>query len=258
MKYTLAKGRFFSRNFRSDTAAVVINESAFKHMGLTSIENESIYKYGDTPGAIKIIGVIKDFNYESLHNSIRPLVFMPGGEGNGVLAIRMSPGKVQEKVKLLERIWKKYSTNAFEFTFLDQDFDGLFRSEQRLGKLILLFTGLTIFIACLGLFGLATYIGEQRSKEISIRKVLGASVSQVIQLLLKDLTALVIIAFFIAAPLGIYMMHQWLQGFAYRVSIDGWAVMLAGLASLFIAILSISFQAVRAARENPVNALKSE
>lgn len=179
-------------------------------------------------------------------------------ERNGVLAIRLSAGETQEKVKLLERIWKKYSSDPFEFTFLDQDFDGLFHSEQRLGKIILLFTGLTIFIACLGLLGLATYIGEQRAKEISIRKVMGASVSQVIKLLLKDLIVLVAIAFFIAIPLGIYMMHQWLEEFAYRVSIDGWAVVLAGLASLFIALLSISFQSVRAARENPVKALKSE
>ncbi len=125
MKYTLAQGRFFSRDFRSDTAAVVINESAFKNMGLTSIEDQTIYKYGDnTARVMKIIGVIKDFNYESLHNSIKPLVFMPVGEGHRILAIRLSPGNVQEKVKLLERIWKKYSANAFEFTFLDQDFDG--------------------------------------------------------------------------------------------------------------------------------------
>ena len=259
MKYTLAQGRFFSRDFRSDTAAVVINESAFRNMGLTTLENQTIFKYGDTPvRPMKIIGVIKDFNFESLHNTIRPLVFMPSAERNGVLVIRMSSGGVQEKIKLLERIWKKYSTDPFGFTFLDQDFDKLFRSDQRLGKIILLFTGLTIFIACLGLFGLATYIGEQRAKEISIRKVMGASVSQVIQLLLKDLTLLVVIAFFIAVPLGIYAMYQWLQGFAYHVTIDGWAVLFAGLTSLFIAILSISFQSVRAARENPVKALKNE
>jgi len=259
MKYTMAQGRFFSRDFRSDTAAVVINEAAFKYLGLTTIENQTIFKYGDAPlRQLKIIGVIKDFNYESLHNSIKPLVFMPGAERNGVLAIRMSSGGVQDKVKLLERTWKKYSTAPLEFTFLDQDFDKLFRSEQRLGKIILLFTGLTIFIACLGLFGLATYMGEQRAKEISIRKVLGASIPQVIQLLLKDLTILVIIAFFIAAPVGIYVMHQWLQGFAYRVAIDGWAILFAGLVSVFIALLSIGFQSMRAARENPVKALKSE
>ncbi len=257
MKYTIAQGRFFSPDFRSDTAAVVINEAAFKYLGLTTIENQTIFKYGDTP-RLKIIGVIKDFNYESLHNSIKPLVFLLGAERNGVLAIRMSSGGVQEKIKLLERTWKKYSTNTFEFTFLDQDFDKLFRSEQRLGKIILLFTGLTIFIACLGLFGLATYIGEQRAKEMSIRKVMGASVSQVIQLLLKDLTVLVLIAFFIAVPVGIYVMHQWLQGFAYRVAIDGWAILFAGLVSMLIALLSISFQSMRAARENPVKALKSE
>jgi putative ABC transport system permease protein len=259
LKYTLTQGRFFSRAFKSDTATVVINQAAFQQMGLASIENQTIYDYTKTPvRPMKIIGVIKDFNYASLRQEVKPLVFLPSLEHNGVLAVRLTAGNAQEKVKLLEKIWTKYSTDPFEFTFIDQDFDGLFRAEQRLGTVILLFTGLTIFIACLGLFGLATYASQQRAKEISIRKVMGASVSQVIQLLFRDLSVLVGIAFVIAVPLGIYLMHQWLQGFAYRVSIDVWAVLLAGLASFFIAFLSVGFQSVKAATENPVRALKSE
>jgi putative ABC transport system permease protein len=259
MKYELTQGRFFSRDFPSDTAAVVINEAAFRQMGLTTIENQTIYNYADTPvKPMKIVGVMKDFNYESLRQTVKPLALMAGKEQNGVLAIRVTEGNIQEQLKLLESIWKKYSTDAFEFTFLDQDFDKLFRSEKRIGTIILLFTGLTIFIACLGLFGLATYTSQQRAKEISIRKVMGASVSQIVQLLFKDLTLLVIIAFFIAVPLSVYGMYQWLQGFAYHISIDGWVVLLAGLASLLITVLSIGYQSAKAATENPVKALKSE
>lgn len=259
MKYELVQGRFFSRDFPSDTAAVVINEAAFRQMGLTTIENQTIHIYGEPPPKpLKIIGVIKDFNYESLRHTVKPLALMQDGEHNGVLAIRVTEGNIQEQLKLLESIWKKYSADAFEFTFLDQDFDKLFRSEKRIGTIILLFTGLTIFIACLGLFGLATYTSQQRAKEISIRKVMGASVSQIVQLLFKDLTLLVVIAFFIAVPLGMYGMYQWLQGFAYHISIDGWVVLLAGLASLLITVLSIGYQSAKAATENPVKALKSE
>jgi putative ABC transport system permease protein len=259
MKYELVQGRFFSRDFPSDTAAVVINEAAFRQMGLTTIENQTIYAYGEPPPKpLKIIGVIKDFNYESLRHAVKPLALMPGTEHNGVLAIRVTAGNIQEQLTLLESIWKKYSADAFEFTFLDQDFDKLFRSEKRIGTIILLFTGLTIFIACLGLFGLATYTSQQRAREISIRKVMGASVPQIIQLLFKDLALLVIIAFFIAVPLSMYGMYQWLQGFAYHTSIDGWVVLLAGLASLLITVLSIGYQSAMAATENPVKALKSE
>ena len=181
-----------------------------------------------------------------------------GGEPNGEMAIRLSAGNTTEQIELLETIWKKYSSDAFEYTFLDQDFDSLFRAEQRISHIILIFTILTIGIACLGLFGLATFVGEQRAKEISIRKVMGASIGQVMGLLFKDFTILIIIAFFIAAPLGWYLMNNWLAGFAYRVDVDAWIIILSGLASLMIATFTISFQSIKAARENPVKALKNE
>jgi putative ABC transport system permease protein len=259
MKYTLVQGRSFSRNFRSDTAAVVINEAAFRHMGLTTIENQTIHDYSSTPPKLlKIIGVIKDFNYESLRHAVKPFVLMPGPEQNDVMAIRLTAGNPQRKLELLESIWKKYSEETFEFTFLDQDYDALFRSEQRMGTIILVFTVLTIFIACLGLFGLATYTSEQRAREMSIRKVMGASASQIVRLLFKDLTKLVCVAFLLAIPFSLYAMHQWLEGFAYRVSVDIWTVLMAGLAACVIAVVSIAFQSVKAAREDPVQALKSE
>lgn len=259
MKYTMAQGRFFSRDFPTDSAAVIINEAAYHQMGLTSFENQIIYNYsGEKPTPMHVIGVLKDFNFESLHNAVKPMAVLLGGEPQGVMAIRLSAGNTPEQIQLLESIWKKYSSDAFEYTFLDQDFDSLFRAEQRISHIILIFTILTISIACLGLFGLATFVGEQRAKEISIRKVMGASMMQVMGLLFKDFTLLIIIAFFIAAPLGWYLMTNWLDGFAYRVNVDAWIIILSGLASLLIATFTISFQSIKAARENPVKALKNE
>jgi len=259
MKYTMTQGRFFSRDFPTDTAAVIINEAAFLQMGLTTFENQIIYNYNSgTPKPMHVIGVMKDFNFETLRNSVKPMAILLGGEPQDVMAIRLSAGNTPEQIQLLESIWKKYSSDAFKYTFVDQDFDSLFRAEQGISHIILIFTILTISIACLGLFGLATYVGEQRAKEISIRKVMGASITQVMGLLFKDFTLLIIIAFFIAAPLGWYLMTNWLDGFAYRIKVDAWIIILSGLASLLIATFTISFQSIKAARENPVNALKSE
>jgi putative ABC transport system permease protein len=259
MQFTMAQGRFFSRDFPTDTAAVILNETAYKMMGYKEMENQTVISFqNDKPEPLKLIGVIKDFNFESLRNSVKPMVILLGSEPNGEMAIRLSAGNTQAQVQLLESIWKKYSNSAFEYSFLDQNFDALFRSEQRMSSIILIFTGLTIFIACLGLFGLATYVGEQRAKEISIRKVMGATMAQVSVLLFKDFTLLIAIAFCIAAPAGIYFMNNWLEGFAFHVGIDPWIVLISGLASLFIAMFTISFQSIKAARENPVKALKNE
>ena len=259
MQFTMAQGRFFSRDFPTDTAAVILNETAYKLMGYKEMENQTVISFqNDKPEPMKLIGVIKDFNFESLRNSVKPMVILLGSEPNGEMAIRLSEGNTQAQVQLLESIWKKYSNSAFEYSFLDQNFDALFRSEQRMSSIILIFTGLTIFIACLGLFGLATYVGEQRAKEISIRKVMGATMAQVSVLLFKDFTLLIAIAFCIAAPAGIYFMNNWLEGFAFHVGIDPWIVLISGLASLFIALFTISFQSIKAARENPVKALKNE
>ncbi len=259
MKYTMAEGRFFSREFPTDSDAVVLNEAAYKLMGYDQMENQSVLNFNnDKPEPLKIIGVMKDFNFETLRNNVKPMAILLGGEPNGEMAIRLSPGNTQAQIQLLETIWKKHTSSVFEYTFLDQNFDALFRSEQRMSSIILIFTGLTIFIACLGLFGLATYVGEQRAKEISIRKVMGATMTQVSILLFKDFTLLIVIAFCIAAPLGIYLMNNWLEGFAFHIGIDAWIVIISGLASLLIAMFTISFQSIKAARENPVKALKNE
>lgn len=259
MKYTMLQGRFFSREFPSDSNAVIINESAYKYMGFQTIENQTILNYnGEKPWPMNIIGVIKDFNFETLRNTVKPMAIIRGGEPNNEMAIRLSSGNTEKQIELLESIWKKHSSSIFEYSFLDENIDALFRSEQRMSRIILIFTVLTILIACLGLFGLATYVGEQRAKEISIRKVMGATMTQVSILLFKDFTILVVIAFCIAAPAGIYLMNSWLNEFAFHVGIDAWIVILSGLASLFIALSTISFQSFKAARENPVKALKNE
>jgi putative ABC transport system permease protein len=260
MGYTMAEGRFFSREFPTDTAAIILNETAFKQMAFNALDDAIVLSYqSEKPTPLKVIGVLKDFNYESVRNTIKPMGILLGREPNAEMAIRLSSGNIQEKIKLLETIWKKYAPGAaFEYSFIDQNFDALFRAEERMSRIILIFTILAIGIACLGLFGLATYTAEQRAKEIGIRKVMGASISQVMVLLSKDFTVLVLIAFVIAAPLGWYFAESWLSGFAYRASIDVWLVIVSGFVSLVIALLTISFQSIKAARENPVKAMKSE
>jgi putative ABC transport system permease protein len=259
MGFEIAQGRFFSRDFKSDTAAVVLNEAAYKLMGFTQLEGSTVINYSnDKPFSMNIIGVVKDFNFETLRNDVRPLAFILGGEPNGSIAIRLAKGNTVEQLELLESIWKKYSSDPFEYSFIDENYDALFRGEQRMSRIILIFTILTIAIACLGLFGLATYVAEQRAKEISIRKVMGASVPQMLILLSKDFALLISIAFIIAAPVGWYFMNSWLEGFAYHVGIDASVIVIAGVAAMAVALITISFQSVRAARENPVRALKME
>jgi len=259
MGYQLVQGRFFSPDFASDTAAIVINEAAYKLLGLKSLEHETIVNYNDgPPKPLQIIGVVKDFNFESLRNSVRPACFLLRNGLNNEMAIRLAPGKTQAGIALLEGLWKKYSATSFEYAFIDQQFDSLFHAERRISQIILVFTMLTIFIACLGLFGLATYTAEQRAKEISIRKVMGATIPQVIILLLRDFMTLIAIAFVIAAPLGWYLCHQWLQDFAYRIAVSPAMVLLSGTAALAVALVTISVQAIRAARENPVRAMRGE
>ncbi|MBL0742054.1 ABC transporter permease [Chryseolinea lacunae] len=259
MQYEMVDGRFFSRDFASDTAAVILNESAYRQMGFDKLENQTITDFsGDKPHPLKIIGVMKNFNFESLRNDVKPMAILLGGEPNGEMAIRLAPGNTREQLKLLETIWKKYSTNAFEYSFIDENFDALFRSEQRMSYIVLIFTVLAITIASLGLFGLTTFTAEQRAKEISIRKVMGASVPHIMMLMSKDFAVLIVIAFAIAAPLGWYLASSWLDGFAYHTGVDAWAVVLAGLASLITAVITISFQSLKAARANPVDAMRSE
>jgi putative ABC transport system permease protein len=260
MGFKMVEGRFFSKDFPTDTAAIILNETAYKQMGFTNMEEATVLSYqGPQPTPLQVIGVMKDFHYESLRSEVKPMAVLLGREPNFEMAIRLSSGDTQQQIELLETIWKKYSpASPFEYSFLDQNFDALFRAEQRLGKIILIFTVLAIGIACLGLFGLAAYTAEQRAKEISIRKVMGASNSHVMILLSKDFALLIMISFIIAAPMAWYFSNGWLEGFANRIDLKLWMVFASGAISLTIALIIITLHSVRAARENPVKAMRSE
>ncbi len=177
----------------------------------------------------------------------------------GNLSVRIAEGNVNETITMMEDKWANYAPGEpFQYTFLDEDFDDLFRAEQRLGKVFSIFTGLAIIVACLGLLGLAAFMAEQRTKEIGIRKVMGASVASVMLLLSKDFTRLVIIAFVLSIPAAYFMMDWWLEGFAFRIAIGPWIFIIAGLSALLIAWLTVSWQSAKAATANPVKSLRSE
>jgi putative ABC transport system permease protein len=256
----LVKGRFFSRDFRSDSSAVVINETAAKQLGYQEIEGKYVkFAGGNDTYKMKVIGVVKDYNFVSLKSTIKPMVMFLAQPPNWDIAVRLSEGNTGDKIKLLEKIWKQFAPNSpFEYSFIDQNFDAKFHAEQRLGNVILVFTTLAIFIACLGLFGLATFTAEQRSKEISIRKILGANASQLVVLLSRDFVKLILISLVIAIPITWYGITQWLETFAYRVPFSFALVVVAGVVALAIALVTVSFQSIKAALGNPVDALKSE
>jgi putative ABC transport system permease protein len=260
MGYRLKEGRFFSRDFPADTAAVVINEATFKAMAFNSLEEAEVISYqGDEPRTVKVIGILEDFNFLNPRDVVKPMIMVFGGEPNNEMAIRLSPGNTVEQIALLESLWKKYAPGSpFEYSFVDQNYDALFRAERRMSSIILIFTVLAISVACLGLFGLATYTAERRGKELSIRKVLGASVPQIIVLLTRNFITLVLVAFAVSAPLAWFLAESWLTGFANRISLGIDMVLLSGVTALVIAVATVSFQSIKASVENPVKAMRSE
>src|SRR6187549_2478466 len=255
LRMTLAEGRYFSKDFPSDSSACVINEAALKELGWTSALNQKLTTFnGEKPLDMNVVGVVKDFNFESFKSKVRPLVIQLTAKSNNML-IRYE-GSAQEAVTKVESLWKKNATNEpFEYTFLDENFDELFREEQRLGQVFSAMTGIAIFIACLGLLGLASFTAEQRTKEIGIRKVMGASVSSVSALLSKEFMLLVAIAFIMASGLAWYAMDSWLGTFAYRINLGPVVFILSGLIAAVIAWLTVSFHFIKAARSNPSDSL---
>jgi len=248
-----------------DSGRVLINETLCKRLGLKTetAPGTKIYsQYGnDAPVSFEIAGVMKDFNYNSLHSEVKP--FMLAYEGNNPylanLIVSASSGDYKTTLKKIESAWHKILPMApFEYTFLDEDVQKQYETEVTLSNIINSFTLMAILISCLGLFGLAAFSAEQRTKEIGIRKVLGASVFNLTSLLSKDFIRLVIIAIVIATPISWWAMTKWLQGFAYRVNIAWWMFALAGLLAIAIALFTVSFQAIRAALANPVKSLRTE
>ena len=258
----IIKGRKFSREHGTDSTAVVINETFASLLGYEDPVGKTLYVPGnsfhDPMTPYTIIGVIKNFHFESLRKVIGPVCFRLG-QSTGLASFKISTADISRLVNDIEKKWKTMAAEMpFSYRFIDESFDQMYRAEQRTGEIALIFSMLAIVIACLGLFGLATFLAEQRTKEIGIRKVLGATVNNVLTLLSKDFLKLVLIAFVVAAPVAWWGMNKWLQDFTYRTDISWWVFALAGVAALLIALITVSFQAIKAALANPVKSLRTE
>ena len=258
MKFKMKQGRYFSRDFPSDSSAILLNEAAVKEFGFTDpIGEEIIFNDDNKRQTLKVIGVYKDFNFESLKNKIRPLSIRLTNDSYQLM-IRYE-GNPAERVAAVEKLWKQLVPGQpFDYSFLDERFDELFRSEQRMGQLFTVFSCLAIFIACLGLFALAAFMAEQRTKEIGIRKVMGASTTGLTMMLSREFTRLVVIAFVPAAVAAWFVVDSWLDGFAYRVDISPWIFIGSGAVATGIAWFTVSFQSIKAAASNPVTSLRYE
>jgi putative ABC transport system permease protein len=250
-------GRDFSRDFVSDTTSFVINESAAKFMNLKNPVGE-ILKWDGVP--FKIVGVIKDMVVESPYAPSRPSLYHMSVYPSDVVIAKINPNaSTNDALSKIENVFKKYNpSQPFDYKFVDEDYAKKFGNEQRIGKLASAFAALAIFISCLGLFGMASFVAEQRTKEIGVRKVLGASVFNLWQLLSKEFIVLITVSLLIAAPLAYYFMHNWLLNYQYRTEISWWIFAASAIGAFVITILTVSFQAIKAALANPVKSLRTE
>ncbi|MEJ2637421.1 MAG: ABC transporter permease [Calditrichia bacterium] len=259
---TLKEGRFFSREISTDTLSVVLNETAVKTLGLKDPLNQRVILMGPTPEqsqTFKVIGIIEDFNFESLHQIIRPLAIHLQPYDCRFMNVRIRPENIQATLSFLEKQWKTLVPDKpFDYTFLSEDYAKQYQAEQHTGKIFTAFSVLAIFIACLGLFGLASFTAEQRTKEIGVRKVLGASVPNLILLLSREFTKWVVIANIIAWPAAYFAMNHWLQNFAYRIHPGFTAFFISAILALLISLATVSYQAIKAATANPVKSLRYE
>jgi hypothetical protein len=252
----LKEGRSFSRNYGADSHAVVLNEAAVALMGMKDPVGKTIKYWGDDR---QIIGVVKNFHFESLHETVKPLYFSLQPEHAKYIMAKIQGGRERQTLAQLEAFYKKYNPGfTLDYKFLDSEYQAQYASEQRVSVLSRYFAGLAILISCLGLFGLTAFMAERRQKEIGVRKVLGATVSQIVLLLSGEFMKLVLIAILIAVPLALWATNQWLQDFAYKANIGWWLFALAASAAVLIALLTVSFQSVKAAVANPVKSLRTE
>jgi putative ABC transport system permease protein len=258
MNLEIIEGRNFSRDHATDSAdAFLVNEQAVKEMGMKDPIGKWVSAWQKRG---HIIGVLKNYNTNSLHERIRPLIVdVKEYENFGVIMIRTEPGKTKQALASLEKLYKEFNPNyPFVFRFVNEDYNKMYKSEQMMTKLSNTFAALAITISCLGLLGLIMFSAEQRTREIGIRKALGATVSNIVRLLSKDSITIILVSFCIAAPVAAYLMGEWLNGFAYKIGLSWWIFASAGLAALSVALLTISFQAIQSARANPVDSLRSE
>lgn len=258
MSLQMAEGRFFSDEIESDKNAIVINEATAKLCGYPdgSVGKTFSEKY-------KVIGVVKDYHYESMHQKVRPMVLINARNKNWMnpdyMSVKLKGEHLASSINFIRKIWDENSNGyPFEYTFLDASYDQLYKNEQQTSSLFLVFSVLAIFIACLGLIGLSSFVIERRIKEIGVRKVNGAKIQEVMALLNKDFIKWVVVAFITAYPIAWYAMHKWLENFAYKTELSWWIFALAGSIALIIALLTVSWQSWRAASRNPVEALRYE
>jgi ABC-type antimicrobial peptide transport system permease subunit len=258
MDLEVVEGRGFSREFSTDSAdAFMINEQAVKEMGIKDPIGKWISAWKKSG---HIVGILKNYNINSLHERIRPLIIdVKEYENFGVVLIRLEAGKTKEAIENLQAVYKQINPDyPFSFRFVDEDTNKAYQGELIMTKLSNLFAVLAIAISCLGLLGLIMFSAEQRTKEIGIRKAMGASVASVVGLLSKDFVKIVVISFVVATPVSAWLMSEWLSGFAYKIELSWWIFASAGIAALLIALFTISFQAFQSARANPVDSLRSE
>lgn len=260
----MQQGRNFSKDFPTDSSGVILNEAALKVLGFKEPFKETLYrpdfqKDGSiTPKAFHVVGIVKDFNFSSLHQSVTPLV-MQLSDHYSTAAVRINANNIPAVISNVQAKWNAMAPGQpLNYSFMDADFNNIYTTEQQTGKLFITFAVFAIFIGCLGLFGLVTYAAEQRTKEIGVRKVLGASVGGIVVMLSKDFAKLLLVASIIAFPVAWFMMHQWLQNFAYRTAIGWWIFIVAGVAASIIALITVGFQAMKAAMVNPVKSLRTE
>ena len=255
--WTIAAGRNFSKDFPSDSAGIILNEAAVKFMGLKDPVGEKIRWFDET---VTVIGVSKDMVMSSPYEPVRPTIFTLSNDYQSFVSVKLDPAKnAHESVAAVEKVIKAFNpSQPFTYAFADEAYAKKFNTEERIGKLAGFFALLAIFISCLGLFGMASFIAEQRTKEIGVRKVLGASVFNVWQLLSKDFVVLIMVALLIAIPTAYYFMHNWLQNYTYRTELSWWIFAVAAIGALLITLLTVSFQAIKAAVANPVRSLRSE
>jgi putative ABC transport system permease protein len=264
LKLEMAQGRFFSKEFATDSHAAVLNEKAVKLLGWEDPIGKKINNWNqNNRGNFTVIGVINDYHYESLHQEIRPqALFLSGGYYKNVesyISVRLNTENVSETVKFVGNTWKNFAPGKpFEYSFLDKDYDNLYTNEKQTRSLFSIFSFLAIFIACLGLFGLASFVADRKTKEIGIRKILGASVPRIVNDLNKSFVKWVLVANLIAWPASWYFMNRWLQNFAYRINLAWWMFVLAAALALLIALVTVSFQTIKAALRNPADSLRYE
>lgn len=267
MNMQLLDGRWFAEE-TNDSLHLILNEAAVKVLGIENPIGRTLMEVrqtneGNVSLPMKIIGVVRDFNFMSLRDQVTPLVLQSNesyGGGNQFIAVRVKAGQVPQAIKAIEAKWKELAPEqGFKFSFLDQNLDAQYKNEQQSGNLFAVFSGLAIFVSCIGLFALSAYITSLRTKEIGVRKVLGSSVSGVVLLLSKDFTRMILIAFVLAVPVAWYVMETWwLQNFAFRIDISVWIFLVAGGSALLIAWITVSYQSIKAAVQNPIGALRSE